>query len=737
MADDADTQEVRARSAQAGAGVAAGGLLPPEPALRLPGAEHRRSAPPGLPRPPLTDADYWRFADWLAPYFDALWYPTESLLRLGQQRRRAHLPQRPAAHDARGRRARGPPGPDAATTTARGRSRGGCASRRRGASATRSPEGDPQFHNPGWVESLGTREAAMDKSIDPKVAEALMYAWRARDVLRPARRRRVDLIADRVSRCARGPFFRFPNVRLNQINWNCELYAHPATVTGRHRAAGERLPRAGGAVLRRHHAAPPCRAARRTSGPDTASTTCRTAPPTHPFNLDSAEYASETMPLHPLLRAGACGPAWRRSPPEHYRLLRAWVEHIVCGYWTHGGYLNWDTGYGFKRWHAGRTWALAQQGLLAIAARRGSTPRPSSGGGRSTCSTAGSACTSGCRARRPTEGHRAVQPLRRQRRAARAEHPGAVRRAHAGERRARGRARARRDAGRRAARRSTPSTRDIGRLAVTTPQLLDRRAAGQPARLPLRRHGAGRLYDGDQRVVSNVGGRPWASFGVLVRDRAAQGDRYARSARARWLRCGRRSRCWPRRAAGSRRRSPTRPRPYAGPFETLSSRRAHRDPDEVCVGHDAPLHAELDRDRWAVARRRARPLHGRRAVPLVGQEGARRGGPARRAARDAGAARAAAAQGRRCANVVYFYLAGEDSGYVVVPAGQRPRAHGPHPAARSAQSSAPRPGPDPRGAAGAARASAARLRGARSLRRASAGRPPRRARLRRRRRPQR
>ena len=49
-----------------------------------------------------------------------------------------------------------------------------------------SPEGDPQFHNPGWVESMGTRDAAMDKSIDPKVAEALMYAWRARDVLRPA-----------------------------------------------------------------------------------------------------------------------------------------------------------------------------------------------------------------------------------------------------------------------------------------------------------------------------------------------------------------------------------------------------------------------------------------------------------------------------------------------------------------------------------------------------------------------
>ena len=59
-------------------------------------------------------------------------------------------------------------------------------------------EPDPQFHNPGWVESMGTRDAAMDKSIDPKVAEALMYAWRARDALRLPQET-VDLIADRIS----------------------------------------------------------------------------------------------------------------------------------------------------------------------------------------------------------------------------------------------------------------------------------------------------------------------------------------------------------------------------------------------------------------------------------------------------------------------------------------------------------------------------------------------------------
>ena len=35
-----------------------------------------------------------------------------------------------------------------------------------------------------------------------------------------------------VQRCAHGPFFRYPNVRLNQINWNAEVFAHAATMTG-------------------------------------------------------------------------------------------------------------------------------------------------------------------------------------------------------------------------------------------------------------------------------------------------------------------------------------------------------------------------------------------------------------------------------------------------------------------------------------------------------------------------
>ena len=89
---------------------------------------------------------------------------------------------------------------------------------------------------PGWVGDLGTFDSPMDKAIDPKVAEGLTAAWRARAVLGlgPELEARIAAAVDAV---ARGPFFRYPYVRLNQINWNAELYAHAATLTGNRRAA--------------------------------------------------------------------------------------------------------------------------------------------------------------------------------------------------------------------------------------------------------------------------------------------------------------------------------------------------------------------------------------------------------------------------------------------------------------------------------------------------------------------
>jgi hypothetical protein len=48
-------------------------------------------------------------------------------------------------------------------------------------------------------------------------------------------------------------------------------------------------------------------------------------------------------------------------------LLRRWMTRVLAGYWTHAGYLNWDTGFGFGRWHQMKKLGLAQQALLGIA----------------------------------------------------------------------------------------------------------------------------------------------------------------------------------------------------------------------------------------------------------------------------------------------------------------------------------------------------------------------------------
>ena len=37
--------------------------------------------------------------------------------------------------------------------------------------------------------------------------------------------------------------------------------------------------------------------------------------------------------------------------------LRAWARRALPAYWTHAGYLNWDTGLYLLRWHLARYWA--------------------------------------------------------------------------------------------------------------------------------------------------------------------------------------------------------------------------------------------------------------------------------------------------------------------------------------------------------------------------------------------
>ena len=487
-------------------------------------------------------------------------------------------------------------------------------------------------------------------------------------------------------------------MRLNQINWNCELYAHTATVTGRHRSCSS-------TTTGRRSSASPTGIRRRATprgspnlGRATASTTSRNADPWHPYNLDSAEYASETchfiMYYEAALRAGHAPVA-----PEHMTLLRAWIEHIVYGYWTHGGYLNWDTGYGFKRWHAGRTWALAQQGLLAIA----TSPRfhnvTDLGAWAKYLFDRGLAAVRAALGRGAGRArNRPGEPLRRRRRAARPEHPRDVRGAHAGQCRAGRRA----GPGGPARDREPPPLYsfdgDIGRLAITTPAYNTAVLAVNQRAVPYGGIELARLYDGDQRVVANVGGRPLAEL----------------------------RRCWsatpPRRRSCSRSEPRNEPPPKP-PLELLASprgrvRRAKPYPRRPYGGtvrddrrarprgfpggrgrDDAPLQARPDRD--DAGRSRAPPRRGSRSTCCSRPGDARRrdrGGARRRAAGDAG--REGRPRRARCRlrNVAYFYVAGEETGYVVIPSGAAPAGGRAHPAAQGAVVG-PEARPDTRAAA--------------------------------------
>jgi hypothetical protein len=219
---------------------------------------------------------------------------------------------------------------------------------------------------PAWLGAIGRgplttcwsrdldRVKRQHASLEPKVAEALAWAWRARAELGLSAAA-VARIEHQVTACARSSAWRRVRVA-NQINWNAELYAAATTVSGRadllrrlyrrQLAAFATDPRNFGRGFQFHYV------------PKHLSTAAR--------NLDSPEYAN--IVVHAL---GHYDEALRRGmrplPASSIGRLRDWVTRLLAGSWTHAGYLNWDTGKGRRRWHSAQYWAFAQQGLLAIA----------------------------------------------------------------------------------------------------------------------------------------------------------------------------------------------------------------------------------------------------------------------------------------------------------------------------------------------------------------------------------
>ena len=90
---------------------------------------------------------------------------------------------------------------------------------------------DAQTHAPGFVSSMHSIRSNQHLVVDTEVIDGLRYAWIARRELGLSDAQ-ADAIADRIHRTAMGSYWRWPTIRLNQINWYALVYAANATVTG-------------------------------------------------------------------------------------------------------------------------------------------------------------------------------------------------------------------------------------------------------------------------------------------------------------------------------------------------------------------------------------------------------------------------------------------------------------------------------------------------------------------------
>jgi hypothetical protein len=372
--------------------------------------------------------------------------------------------------------------------------------------AERPPTGaDPQVIGAGWAAGPGRIER--HPVFETEVVDGLVHAYLARDVLglEPAD---VARIRRQIHRVATGRDYAWPALRLNQINWYSAMYAADALVNGETAAlangTGRQLERFLGGASDDGRAAG-------NFGPGMRFHYLpHQAVPVAP-NIDSAEYANIVLSFSRFY-----GLARRNGmrPPAKLALLRQWVRRVLSGYWTHGGYMNWDSGLGFRRWHQRIKMGLAQQALIGVATQPELQPGREWGEWAKWMLDRSLLGYHAVVAREQTlpapiafgvHGV-ATSPSTMYLAAARHE-ANAIRALEAG-------------LGRNAA--SAPPALysfdpDTGRLAVTTPRYNTAIVAVNQGAFPYGGLDLARLYNANQDVAANIGGTGAAAFGLTAR----------------------------------------------------------------------------------------------------------------------------------------------------------------------------------------------------------------------------
>lgn len=456
----------------------------------------------------MTDADYLAFSDRMQLAMEDSWGEREGLYRAGDGSEPMVNSNMLLSHAVAA--LRGHEGPSRQDERARRIALRLVSSPPFVEQASQGPPGsDSQAHAPGWVNSSHNPQGTQHLVFDADVVDGLVYAWRARAQL-GLPQTTSDLIVDRIVRTTQGWFWRYPAIRLNQINWYAMMYAASAELTGdptllrtdfrrqlRRFASdvGHDGERAGnfGPGLRFHYL------------PD--------RPLDRRLNVDSAEYANIVFSFSRFYEQARLA-GMPNPPARDRRLLRQWGTRVLAGYWTHGGYLNWDTGLGFNRWHQTKKLGLAQHALIGLASTEALQTARSQGPWAKWMLD---------------RGFRLFDEWTR--RAGRVPPPiafGVNRKPLAGGSARLGSARLQGNAARAimAGLGAMPAVEppslyaydpDIGRLAVTTPAYNTAVVAVNQGGFPYGGIELARLFDGDQDVAANLGGRPPASFGMEIR----------------------------------------------------------------------------------------------------------------------------------------------------------------------------------------------------------------------------
>ena len=533
--------------------------------------------------------------------------------------------------------------------------------------------GTGQRHAPGWVSSMNSARDGQHLVFDAEVVDGLVYAYRARREL-GLPEATVSAIRSAIHRTARGAFWRYPTMRLNQVNWYALMYAADATVTG------------DPTLLRRDMALQLRRFFARSAanfGPGMRFHYLPDRDLNAPMNVDSAEYANIVLTFvrfYDQARRAGMPPL----PASSKRLMHAWIERSLSGYWTHGGYLNWDSGLGFRRWHQAKKLGLAQEALIGLAASRSLLPSPRWGAWAKTFLDRSLAFYDRLLARDDAIPapvlfgvHVVPQGLGSALLAAARVEANAARAIDAGL-----------DA--RAGSEPPPLYAfdpDIGRLAITTPTYNTAIVAVNQHAFPYGGLDLARLFDARQDVAANIGGRPPASFGVVVRDIAGKRVLASQTGR-RWVTGTAPLRLTMPGSGVLTSSSAARPgRAYAGPFtslrvdgslssRTLTAHVAHR------------FTRDWIQSTWRVTRRAGRARY------TVGVLFPSWGGAAASVtAVLRSGARVAVGAGRiPLASIAYLSIRSRYSGYVVVPV-SRPAGAVVRTLAVSPQNSDPEPGP--------------------------------------------